>query len=376
MSLKIAVLGNTGMNIGAAVAGDMALAGHDVRFLLWPEQTECLEACRAAGGIRVGQPASETVSRKTGLGEIRVVTDDPAEALAGAELVVVDELQLNLEERARAFVPYLENGQVLHVNMHGYWPGFRLAAILREADKAGVIVTEGVTPTHAAARNGADVTPGFLRRTLPLAAFPANKTESALECLAAITMSAEICRNVIETNLESMNLLIHPAMSLLNVGLYDRRAAAGRKADFYGTGNTENAGRLAEVMDAARQPICAAYGTRYRSVLEHIHILYGGAGDTVHEAVAQSDFYRGVGDLPADIWRAWMGNDLPLAHVPLVELAEHASVPAPLHRGFVDIVDALLGTNSWESGLTLARLGLEGLSVPEIVAYAETGDRA
>jgi len=49
MSLKIAVIGNTGMNIGAAVAGDMALAGHDVRFLLWPDQLECLEACRAVG---------------------------------------------------------------------------------------------------------------------------------------------------------------------------------------------------------------------------------------------------------------------------------------------------------------------------------------
>jgi len=376
MTLKIAVFGNTGMNIGAAVAGDMALGGHDVRFLLWPEQAECLEACRAAGGVRVGEPASETVSHKTGLGKIDVITDDPAEALAGAELVVVDELQLNLEARAKDFVDHLENGQVLHVNMHGYWPGFRLAAMLRDAGKEGVIVTEGVTPTHAAGRNGADVTPGFLRRTLPVAAFPANKTEVAMERLAAIMMSAEVCKNVIETNLESMNLLIHPAMSLLNVGFYDRRMAAGRKADFYGTGNTESAGLLAELMDAARKPICAAYGTRYRSVLEHIHILYGGKGANVHEAVAQSDFYRGVGDLPADIWRNWMGNDLPLAHVPLVELAEHAGVPAPLHRGFVNIVDALLGTNSWETGLTLARLGLDGLDVAGINAYAETGKMA
>ena len=54
MTLKIAVVGNTGMNIGAAVAGDMALGGHDVRFLLWPEQAECLEACRAVGALHRG----------------------------------------------------------------------------------------------------------------------------------------------------------------------------------------------------------------------------------------------------------------------------------------------------------------------------------
>ena len=70
-----------------------------------------------------------------------------------------------------------------------------------------------------------------------------------------------------------------------------------------------------------------------------------------------------------------MGNDLPLAHVPLVELAELADVPAPLHRGFVDIVDALHGTNSRETGLTLERLGLAGLGQPEIIRYAETGER-
>lgn len=374
MSLKIAVIGNTGMNIGAAVAGDMALAGHEVRFLLWPDQSECLEACRAAGGLHVSEPASETISGKTGLGAIPIITDDPAEAIAGADLVVVDELQLGLEERAKSFIPHLENGQVLHVNMHGYWPGLRLASQLRDADKAGVTVTEGVTPTHAASRDGANLKPGFLRRTLPLAAFPANRSEMAMERLAAITKSVEPCRNVIETNLESMNLLIHPAMSLLNVGFFDRRIAEGRPADFYGTGNTENAGRLAEVMDEERPDVCKAYGVRYRSVLEHIHILYGGDGDTVHEAVANSAFYRGVGDLRADIWKDWMANDLPLAHVPFVLLAELAGVSAPLHRGFVDIVDALLGANSWRDGLTLERLGLAEMDVAAITAYAETGE--
>ena len=60
--------------------------------------------------------------------------------------------------------------------------------------------------------------------------------------------------------------------------------------DFYGTGNTESAGLLAELMNA----ICAAHGTRYRSVLKHIHILYGGEGANVHEAVAQSRVVGGM----------------------------------------------------------------------------------
>ena len=77
----------------------------------------------------------------------------------------------------------------------------------------------GITPTHAAARTGAHITPGF---ALPLTAFPSNRSKTVLARLAASTKSLELCRNVIETNLESMNLLIHPAMALLNVGYYDR----------------------------------------------------------------------------------------------------------------------------------------------------------
>jgi len=85
----------------------MALAGHDVRFLLWPGQLECLKACRVAGGIHVSEPASETISGKTGLGAISVITDAPSEAIAGADLVLVDEVQLDLEARAADFIPHL-----------------------------------------------------------------------------------------------------------------------------------------------------------------------------------------------------------------------------------------------------------------------------
>jgi len=74
--------------------------------------------------------------------------------------------------------------------------------------------------------------------------FPANRSETALDRLAAITKSVEPCRNVIETNLESMNLLIHPAMALLNVGYYDRAEAKGERASFCRTGNTAHAGKL------------------------------------------------------------------------------------------------------------------------------------
>ncbi len=374
MTVAIAMVGNTILNIGAAMSGDLALGGHDVRFALWDDQTDCLDAIRAAGGITLTPPASQTLSGCNGLGTPRILTNDPAEAVTGANLVVMDVQAIELEERAAKLIPHLENGQVLYVNTHGYWPGLRLAAALRSAGKAGVTVIEGMAPNLSAQRTGAEITSYFMRHKIPVTAFPANRAEDAMRFLPLITASAERLRNVIETNFENINLLVHPAMALLNVGYFDRAEAAGEPASFYGTGNTVHAGRLAEALDAERPTVCDAFGVRFRSLVDHIHHLYGGTGDSVHDAVKGSPVYQKIGALPADIWRTWMGADVPLAHVPFVLLAESVGLSVPLHRGLVDIVDALLGTTSWQDGLTLERLGLAGMSPERIQAYVETGD--
>lgn len=374
MTSSIAVIGNSMRNVGAPMAGDLALGGHDVRLALFADQSDLLEAIRSTGGISITAPADKTLCGHNGLGKLRVLTSDPAEAVAGADLVVLDVEPMELEDRAADVIPHLENGQVLYVNSHGYWPSLRLAPALRAADKAGVTILEGIAPNVGSRRTGAEVTSYYVRREVPFAAFPANRTADAERFLPFISPSAELLRDVIETNFENLNMLVHPAMTLLNVGYFDRAEAAGDPISFYGTGNTAHAGKLAEALDAERTPACAAYGVRYRSLLDHIHRIYGAGGDTVHEAVEQAPVYNSSGGMRATIWQTWMEGDLPLSHVPFVELAESAGVSAPLRRGFVDILDALLGTNSWKDGLNLKRLGLAGMSVEQIRQYVETGN--
>jgi len=374
MTISIAVVGNSMRNVGAPMAGDLALGGHDVRLALWADQHELLEAVRSAGGISITAPATQTLSGRNGLGTLRILTSDPSEAVAGADLVILDVEPMELEERAAELIPHLENGQVLYVNSHGYWPGLRLAPALRSADKAGVTVIEGNAPNISSRRTGAEVTRYLVRREVPVAVFPANRTPEAERFLPLIMEAAELRRDVIETNFENLNMLVHPAMTLLNVGYFDRAEAAGDPISFYGTGNTVHAGRLAEALDAERPAVCEAFGVRFRSLLDHIHRIYGGAGDSVHDAVKESPGYNNSGTMQATIWQTWMAGDLPLAHVPFVQLAESVGLSVPLHRGFVDILDALLGSNSWQDGLNLERLGLAGMSTERIREYVETGN--
>lgn len=372
--MRVAVIGNRGANIGACMAGDLALAGIEVRFASWEDQRECLEAFRAEGGIRIGAPAAESLSKRSGLGKPKVLTDDPAEAIRDADVVVMDVSANELEARSDALIPFLENGQVPYINSHAHWSGLRLAAPLRLADKAGVTVVDGIVPTVSASRTDATVTPLFMRREVPVSAFPANRTSQATDRLRSVVASIEVRRDTIETNFENMDMLVHAAMGLLNVGYFDRCAARGEPVDFYGVGNTVHTGLLSEAMDRERRAVCEAYGVRYRPLAELLHRLYGGRGETLHDAMKNTPLYQKLKPIPTDTWRTWMGNDVTLAHVPFVQLAELAGEHAPLNRSFVEIADVLLGTNSWKDGLTLERLGLSGMTHAQIRQYVETGN--
>ncbi|MBV7394092.1 NAD/NADP octopine/nopaline dehydrogenase family protein [Mameliella sediminis] len=373
MTGHIAIIGNSPLNIGSIMAADLTLAGEEARLFLWPDQQDLAEAAKAAGGLTVLEPSDQTKSGQTGLATPRIVTGSPAEAVKGAALVVLDVTGDDVERRFRDLVPHLEEGQVVHINTHGYWPSLRVAGLLRDAGKTGVILTEGVTPSIAAGRDGATITPHTLRRNVLVAAFPSNRSDVARVQLARIFHSFDMARDVLHSNLSGMNFLIHPGIALVNIGYFDRAGARGEKVSFYGTGNTENAMRMTEALDGERPAVAATLDVPCPSVAEQVARIYGLEPKALGDLVAEVPFYRDLPPLPADVWKAWMRWDIPHAHVPFVLLAEALGHPAPLHRGLVDIMDALVGMSSWTEGVTLARLGLEDMTAQEMIRFVREG---
>ena len=57
--------------------------------------------------------------------------------------------------------------------------------------------------------------------------------------------------------------------------------------------------------------------------------------------------------------------------VPLVELGKLAGVETPIMRSVVELCGLLLGQNYFETGQTLAKMGLEGKSIREIGALMQ-----
>ena len=362
---KVAVIGNTPRAIAAVCASDLTLSGHDVNFTVFPGQDASLiPALRKAGGFTVEGDAKHLISKKAGFAKLARVCDTTAEALKGAEAVLIELDMHKLEEQFSRIAPELARNAVVHVQSHGYWPAARLTPILRKAGREDVLVTEAPAPTHAARIEGTVVTPKGLRSGIQIATVPASRTQDALAVLKPLFPHFSAATSVLQTGLENLNLIVHPAMVLPNVGAMERAKLDGRKFGFYQEGVVPAAGVLGDALDAERKRVCEAYGVEHTPMANAIDQYYGFKSNTFYEAM-QNPVYKSFPPFQPDVWRTWTGDDLPYAIVPCVQLAEQAGIAVPLHRAFAEVMGVLLGVDPWKFGPSLEDMDLGG--TPEAV---------
>jgi opine dehydrogenase len=356
---RVAVIGNTSRAIGAVCASDLTLSGHEVRFTVFPEQQDQLPALRKAGGFNVEGEAKHLISKKTGFAKLDRICETTAEALKDAEAVLIEVDIHQLEDKFRKMIPEFSRGAVVHVQSHGYWPAARLTPLLRKGGREDVLVTEAPAPTHAARINGTVVTPKGLRAGIQVATVPASRSGEALARLKPLFPYFTAASSVLQTGLENLNLIVHPAMVLPNVGAMERAKLDGKQFAFYQDGVVPAAGVLGDALDAERKRVCEAYGVEHTPMAKAIEQYYGFRSNTFYEAM-QNPVYKSFPPFQPDIWRSWASDDLPYAIVPCVQLADQAGVPVPLHRGFAEILGVLLGLDPWKCGPSLEDMDLEG----------------
>ena len=356
---KVAVIGNTARAIGAVCASDLTLAGHEVSFTVFPEQGDQIPAVRKAGGFTIEEGAEHLVCKKTGFAKLARICDTPAEALKDAEAVLVEVDIHQLEAKFTEMAPHFAKGAVVHVQSHGYWPAARLTPLLRKAGRPDIIVTEAPAPTHAARYNGTVVTPKGLRKGIQVATVPASRSGEALAALKPLFPDFTAATSVLQTGLENLNLIVHPAMVLPAIGMMERAKLDGKKIGFYQECVVPAAGVLGDALDAERKLVCEAYGVEHTPMAKAIDHYYGFKANNFYEAM-HNPVYKSFPPFQPDIWREWEAVDLPYAIVPCVQLAEQAGIAVPLHRAFGEILGVLLGMDAWTCGPSLADMDLVG----------------
>ncbi len=264
MSHKITVFG-AGLDAQIIVA-DLTLAGFKTNMLTLLGQNISLENyVKKEGGIYL--EGDKTMSGKSGLATPNMVTSNAKEAIKDADVVIFTQPSSDYEERMKYIAPYIEDDQIINFNTYGYWPSL----IVRKYTKKKVILTESPAPIYWPTGKTGKVKPLFIRNHVPVAAFPSNRNEQALSVLRDIFPQFEMAKNIIQTNLENINLMVHPPIALLNIGWFDRYEVKGEKIGFYETGNTVHTGLLMELLDEERRAICKAFKVRALPIDEYVN---------------------------------------------------------------------------------------------------------
>jgi len=352
---------------GKAMAAHLALMGYPVT--LFNRTAAHVAGIRARGGIQL---TSVDAEGPQGFGALRAVTSNMEEALAEAEIVMVVVPACAHRDIARVVAPHLRDGQIVVLNPGRTCGAIEFAHTLRQEDcRADVTLAEAGTLVYASRSDGPAQARIFrIKDAVPLAALPASRTARVLDALHPAYPQFIDGENVLHTSLNNMGAIFHPALTLLNAG---RIESTRGDYQFYVDGVTPAVARVLETLDRERVTVAAALGIRAVTAKEWLQMAYDAQGSSLNEAIHNNPGYHGI-KAPPNLENRYIYEDVPMSLVPIAALGGQYGVQTWGIEAIVRLACIVHKTDYWRTGRTLDKLGLQGLSVNELLAYVVEGN--
>lgn len=345
---------------GTAMAAHLSLMGFEVR--LFNRSEDRLRPIRARGGIEL--LAGTESGLPAGQAPISVVTTDPAEALDGAEVLMVVVPATGHRTIAELCAPHLRDGQMIVLNPGRTGGALEFHQVLRaHGVSAQVLVGEAQTFLYASRA----VNPGQLRifrikNAVPVAAIPAYRTVQLVQTLRVAFPQFVPGDNVMKTSMDNIGAVFHPAIMMLNAGRIEQ---TNGNFEFYLEGVTPSVARVLEAIDRERVAVAEAMGFRCLSAREWLYVAYDAAGRNLYEAMRANPGYRGI-QAPPTINHRYLNEDVPMSLVPIASLGSLFGVPTPSMQSVITMAQQATGVDYCAEGRTVERLGLEGLTLRQV----------
>jgi len=347
--MNIAVLGSG--NGGCAVAFDCAAHGHRVNLFDFEQFPQSIKAVKNNGGIHC-----EGILE--GFQPLASAGHEIDKALDGADVIYAVGPAYSTRPFAEACKPYLKQGQIVIVcpSSCGGSVEFKNGAglDLRDGD---IVVAETSTLPYAVRL----LEPGKIRifnklkGGLFLAAVPAQHTNDVLAQVRDVYPAMSMAKNILQTSLQNGNPVIHPAITLMNVGLIERTMG---DFDFYHEGVTPAVGRLVEAVDRERIAIGKKLGLEIIPDPE-LGVIQG----YMTEATYDSGFntapgFKGVKAQSSLDYR-YFNEDVGYGLVFIQKLGEQVGVATPVMSAVITLVSLLMNRDYMgEARRTMETLGL------------------
>lgn len=350
---------------GKAMAAHLAIMGAEVA--LWNRTYEHIDAVHSRGGIELESPEEGA----NGFGKLGLVTSDIAEAISYAQVIMVVVPSSAHKDIAKSAAPYLKDGQI--VILH---PGRTLGAIeftktIRDIGcTADVTVAEAETFIYASRSDGPAQAHIFrIKEAIPLAALPATRNELVLKVIQSVYPQFIDGVDVLQTSLNNMGSIFHPALTLLNAGWIERTHG---DFQFYIDGATPSVAHVLEVLDRERVTVASSVGIRARTALEWLKLAYDTTGENLYQAIQNQQGYYGI-KAPNNLNHRYIFEDVPMSLVPTASLGMRYGVGVRGMDSIIRLCNFVHHTDYWRVGRTVEKLGIDQWSVSELTRFVKEG---
>jgi len=351
---------------GKSMSAHLALMGLEVT--LYNRTFAHISIVKQRGGIELD---STTEKGPRGFGTLACVTSDMGEALEKAQMIMVVTPSSAHADIAKTVAPYLKDGQIVVLHPGRTCGALEFKKVITDSGcTADVTVSEAETFIYAARSDGPAQAHIFrIKEAVPLAALPAIRTQSVLDAIHPAYPQFIDGVNVLNTGMNNMGAIFHPALTLLNAGWIEHTHG---DYQFYIDGVTQSTARVLEVLDRERVTVASSLGVRARTAQEWLKLAYNAIGDDLNESIHNQPGYYGI-KAPPTLKHRYIFEDVPMSLVPIASLGMRHGVSVRGMESIIRLGSIIHRTDYWRRGRTVEKLGLEQLSVSELTHYVNHG---
>ena len=362
MQIKdIAVLG--GGNGSLTMAGDMALAGFNVRmWTAFPEEFEKLYESQTIRLRGLG---------RTGDAGIDMVTRDLGEAVRSAQVLCCPTPAFAQEDIARQLGPHMVDGQILFLSP-GSLGSYLCGKIFMENGwwRDIAIAEPGTLPYLTRKTKSDEVLVSGHAVRLPVGVFPATKTDGTIAALKQLLPATHAVENAMSIALLNVGPIIHSVLMLLNTGAIEHFDSW----DIHNEGTTQSVKKLILAHDQERIELRKALGFTSHHYPFSDHYDQTAEDEWMYGRKAHNDLVE------SKSWRESLSFDDRYVHEDvkcnlalMCSIGDLCGVETPIADSLLHLIGTIVGENFSETGRTHANLGLAGLEAAEIIAHLEKG---
>ncbi|MSR65164.1 MAG: hypothetical protein EXS18_05220 [Verrucomicrobiae bacterium] len=329
---KVTVFG--GGNAAFAIAACMSLKGKRVTLCDFPEFGKFIAPVKETGEVDLIRHDGPMEGRA----RIHLVTTDIAEAVKGADLILVCAQAYAHGRLAREAAPHLRDGQhvlLLPGSCFGAWE-FRMR-LARAKCLARVVVAEGNTLVFATRKTGV---PNQSRikhwaTEVFIAALPASDTPKILKPFQKLFPQCVAAKDTLETCLLNLNPYVHSAPAVLSISAVEK---SGGNFFHYMDGITPSTAKAMVALDNERVAICKALGYCDWSVAKIFYRAgYMGqlTGDWVADMQSKPVLREAKG--PFDIKYRYYTEDTGVGLTVIHSIGQRLGLPMPTHHALIHL---------------------------------------